>query len=142
MTQPNNNSPGNKLDLAKYRLDTAKENLSEAQVLLKSELYKGANDRAYYSIFHSINAVLAIEEVGFKRHKDALAHFNKSYIKNDIFPKDIGRRISKTRQIRDASDYHDFYITSKTEAEKCISTASELITLVEKYIEEKIQKEK
>lgn len=134
MTQPNDNHNGNKIDLAKYRLDTAKENLEAAQLLLKSEFYKDVNDRAYYSIFHSINAVLAIEEVGFKRHKDVLAHFNKNYIKNEIFPKEIDRRISKTRQIREACDYHDFYVTSKTEAEECISTASELIPLVEDYI--------
>lgn len=135
MMQHNDNSIGNKIDLAVYRIDTAKENLAAAQALLELEFYKDANDRAYYSVFHSINALLAIEEVGFKRHKDVLAHFNKNYIKDGIFPKEIGRKISKARQIREASDYHDFYITSKTEAEKCISTAAELIPLVEKYIE-------
>lgn len=134
MTQPNGNNSGNKTDLAKYRLDTAKENLASAEVLLKQKFYKDANDRAYYSVFHSINAVLALEGIGFKRHRHVLAHFNKNYIKNEIFPKELGRKISKTRRIREASDYHDFYVTSITEAEECIATASELIPLVEEYI--------
>ena len=42
-----------------------------------SEQYRAANNRAYYSIFHSICAVLAKEGIAFKRHKDTIGYFNK-----------------------------------------------------------------
>lgn len=137
MTQPNDNM-GNKFVLAKYRLDSAKETLSAAQVLFDSNFFKDANNRAYYAVFHAIDAVLAIEGIGFKRHKSVLAHFNKNYVKNEIFPKSIGHRISEVGEIREASDYHDFYLASKAEAEECIATAAELIPLVEDYISKQI----
>lgn len=73
MTQLNDNM-GNKFNLAKYRLDSAKETLSAAQVLFDSNFFKDANNRAYYAVFHAIDAVLAIEGIGFKRHKSVLAH--------------------------------------------------------------------
>ena len=38
-------------ELAKHRLEQAKENLEEAEILYNVKKYKGANNRAYYSIF-------------------------------------------------------------------------------------------
>ena len=40
--------------LAKYRLDQAKENLEEAEALFNINKFKGASNRAYYSIFHTL----------------------------------------------------------------------------------------
>ena len=38
------------------------------------------NKEAYYSIFHAINAVHAVSGKAYKRHKDAVANFNKDYL--------------------------------------------------------------
>lgn len=54
---------------AKYRLERAKQDLSDAEFSYKHKRYLNANNRAYYSIFHAIKAVLALERVDFKRHK-------------------------------------------------------------------------
>lgn len=50
---------------AKYRLDRAKEDLADAELCYKNRRYLTANNRAYYSIFHAIRAVLALERVDF-----------------------------------------------------------------------------
>lgn len=47
---------GTEKDLVLYRLQTARSNLKSAKILLAAEEYKGANNRAYYAIFHAINA--------------------------------------------------------------------------------------
>ena len=47
--------------------------------------------------------------------------------------KEIGRGIAKAAKARHASDYNEFYIASREEAENQIKTAKELIELVEKY---------
>lgn len=51
---------GTKKDLVLYRLQTARSDLKSAKILLAAEEYKGANNRAYYAIFHAINAVHAV----------------------------------------------------------------------------------
>ena len=76
-------------DFAQYRLERAKQDLSDAEFNYKHKRYLNANNRAYYAIFHAIKAVLAIERVDFKRHKDVLAYFNQYYIKTEIFPRMI-----------------------------------------------------
>lgn len=127
---------GTKNDLACYRLETAKSDLRSAKLLLEAEEYRGANNRAYYAIYHAISAVHALAGKAYKRHKDALSNFNKDYIHSEVFPRTYGRRIADAEEIRHASDYDDFYVATKSEVEKQINTAMELTELVEKYCEE------
>ena len=68
------------LELAEYRLDIAREDLQVAIENMSANHLRAANNRAYYSIYHAITAVLALEQTAFKRHKDTLAYFNKKYI--------------------------------------------------------------
>ena len=133
MKQPND--IGNNKDLALYRVDIAKDDLRSAKILLDADEYRGANNRAYYSIFHAINAIHALSGKSYKKHKDAIANFNKEYVKTEIFPRKIGRSIAEAEEIRHASDYDDFYIANKDEAKDLIGTAEKLIELIEKYIE-------
>ena len=132
MEQHNNDDM--KKELAQDRMETAKDDLRAAKILLDAGEYKAANNRAYYAIFHAINAVHAIAGNGYKRHKDAIANFNKEYVKTEIFPREIGRRIAEAEEIRHASDYDDFYIATKEEAKNQIATAECFGKLVEKYI--------
>ena len=137
MKQPND--IGNNKDLALYRVDIAKDDLRSAKILLDADEYRGANNKAYYSIFHAINAIHALSGKSYKKHKDAIANFNKEYVKTEIFPRKIGRSIAEAEEIRHASDYDDFYIANKDETKDLIDTAEKLIELIEKYID-KIEK--
>ncbi len=126
-------------DLVLYRIKTAKGDLKAARILLAAEEYKGANNRAYYAIFHAISAIHALDGNAFKRHKDAIANFNRDYIKTEIFPRDLGRKIGEAEEIRHASDYDDFYIASREESERQVVVADEFIQQVEKYCMEQIE---
>lgn len=84
--------------------------------------------------------MLATEGTDFKRHKDVIAYFNKNYINTEVFPKQIGRKISQAQRIREDSDYDDEYVPSYEKTQQQIETARELIKLVEKYINSKIEK--
>lgn len=114
MEQPKDDV-GTQKDLCLYRIQAAKENLKSARILLDADEYKGANNRAYYAIFNAINAVHALDGNAFKRHKNAIGNFNKDYVKTEIFPRELGRKISEAAEIRHASDYDDFYIASREE---------------------------
>lgn len=130
---------GTRKDLCLYRIQTAKDNLKAARILFEAKEYKGANNRAYYAIFQALNAVHALDGNAYKRHKDAIANFNKTYVKNDIFPREIGRKIGEAEEIRHASDYDDFYVASVEETERQISAADEFICLVEAYCKNHIE---
>ena len=75
-----------------------------------------------------------MERIDFKRHKDVLAYFNKNYVKTEIFPRKIGRKIVLASKVREDSDYDDEYEPSLETTSLQIQTAKELIELVEKYL--------
>ena len=125
-------------DIAKYKIECAKDELDTAKIVLEAQKYKAANNRVYYACFHAITEVLALEPIAFKKHKDTLAYFNKNYVRTEIFPREIGRKISKLEIIRHKSDYDDFYLASKEEAVEQVTTAETLIDMIEKYVAQKI----
>ena len=95
MKQPDSLDVGTKMDVVRHRLNVAREDLDTANLTFEAGQYRAANNRAYYSIFHTICAVLAKEGVAFKRHKDTLSYFNKNYVQPEIFPRELGRKIVK-----------------------------------------------
>lgn len=115
---------------SKYRLDRAKQEYQVANLLYRENQLLAANNRAYYSIFYAIKAVLAIEKKDFKRHKDVIAYFNKEYVSTEIFPKRVGRKISQAKAIREDSDYDEEYEPSSETTVLQIETAKELIEVV------------
>ncbi|MFV0363605.1 MAG: HEPN domain-containing protein [Suipraeoptans sp.] len=117
-------------DLAIYKLDRAREETDTSELLLENDRYKAANNRAYFAI----TAVLSMEPVAFKRHRDTIAYFNKNYVNEGKFPKSIEKSVAKAAKVRHASDYDEFYIASREEAILQIQVAKELINLVDNFI--------
>ena len=139
MKQPE--EKGTQRDLVIYRIETSKSDIKAAEILLNAREFRGANNRAYYGIYHAVSAIHALDGNAYKRHKDALANFNKNYVKTEIFPRKLGKRIVESEEIRHASDYDDFYIATREEAEEQIQTAKELVKLVEEYVRQRWDQE-
>ena len=129
--------PDRQKELSDYRLQQSEESLTVAKTCISNEFYKDAINRSYYSVFYAIKAVLALGTVDFKRHKDVVAHFNKEYVATEKFPRELGRKIGSLKQIREESDYDDFYIASKEEAEDQIKTAELVLQSVKAYLKVK-----
>lgn len=129
--------PDRQKELSDYRLQQAEESMTVAKTCIGNEFYKDSINRSYYSVFYAIKAVLALGTVDFKRHKDVVAHFNKEYVATEKFPRELGRKIGNLKQIREESDYDDFYIASKEEAEDQIKTAELVLQNVKEYLKVK-----
>lgn len=136
--QPELDDVGGAKELAQYRLAAAKEDLSAAESNLKDNYYRSANNRAYYAIFRAISACLALEFKSYKQHSQVIGCFNKDFVHTGIFPKEISRKISRAQEVRHASDYDDFYVVSIDDVKEQIDTAKEVVSMVEKYLQEKI----
>lgn len=125
------------IDLSIYRMQNAKDTLNAASVCLEQKLYKDTINRCYYAAFYAVKAVLALEEVDFKRHKDAVAYFNKTYVATEIFSKEIGKKLGRLKQERESSDYDDFYMASASDALEQFETAKMIVAAVESYLSKK-----
>ncbi len=109
--------------------------LNDAEYLFSKGSYKSGNNRAYYSIFYAIRAVLALEGIDYKKHSGVIQHFQRVYVKTGAFDKRYSRIIMEANEIRNASDYDDFYLASKSETEEQICGAREFLTAVKAFLE-------
>lgn len=127
-------------DLSRYRLSLAQETLDTAKMCYEHGKYRDANNRIYYAVFYAIRAVLALEGTDFKRHKDVLAYFNKNYIAKEELPKQLGKRVSKLKIVREESDYNDLYVISEIETKEQIESAEYIYKEISSYLEKRFDK--
>ena len=121
-------------DLVRYRLDSAKERLDSAKILLEAEQYKDSIGRSYYAIFTAVRAVLAKDEVDFSKHAGVISYFQREYIKTGIFEKKFSKYLQEAFQIRNNCDYDDFYIVFKDDAVEQLARAEEFYQVVRQYL--------
>lgn len=120
-----------KEELCKYRFEQAKETIGVAELCLGNGHFKDSINRSYYAAFYAVKAVLALDDIDFKRYKDVIAYFNQHYIATEVYDKEIGRNLSRLQKKRESSDYDDFVIASKEEAEEQLQAAQSIIEAIE-----------
>ena len=121
-------------DYAKYRIERAKEDLEAAHLLFNAGNYRIANNRAYYTIFHAMRAVLVFDNFDSSKYSGVIAEFRRRYIKEGIFPVELSKMIGSAFTIRNASDYDDMFLASKTDTEEQIANAEYVYRLLSEYI--------
>ncbi|WP_022752737.1 HEPN domain-containing protein [Butyrivibrio fibrisolvens] len=121
-------------ELSKYRYETSLENLTDAKIMYDNGRYKNALNRGYYSIFHSIRAVCALDGFDSSKHSGVISYFNQNYVKTEIFPKELSKLIRYASENREKADYLDFFVASKEEAEKQIKRAEKFTDEIGKYL--------
>ena len=126
-------------DYARYRLDRALEDLQSAQKLFTDGHFRAANNRAYYAIFHFIIAALALKRVDSSKHSGVIAEFRRLFIKEGLLPVEISQMIGSAFTIRNASDYDDMFIASKSETKEQIENANYVYGQIKKYIDKQAE---
>lgn len=121
--------------LALYRIQQAEESLDEAQYLLAgSKSTRSVINRAYYSMFYSILALLIFEPYSSSKHTGVLSYFNRHFINSGIIPKDIGRAVNKAFDIRQRGDYREQIALGIQQVEPFLDWADKLIDSVRDYL--------
>lgn len=121
-------------DLSQYRLSNANETFDVANDCFANGHYRDAINRSYYAAFYAAKAVLALDEIDFKRHKDVIAYFNKEFVATEKISREIGKKLARLQQKREKSDYDDFFIASQDEASSQIEAAKDIINAITEYL--------
>ena len=121
-------------DLSNYRLEKAKSTLESAKALLKLGQYPDAVSSSYFCVFHSMRAVLALENVDFKKHSSVISYFREHYIKTKKLETKLSDIIKVLFTIRSESDYVDFFVISKNEVEQQVESAKYFLEQIQKFI--------
>lgn len=123
-----------KKELMNYRLNMARERIHSAKILLEDGSYKDSIGRSYYAMFTAVRALLAVDGQDFSKHAGVIAYFQKEYIKTGKFDRKFSKYISQAFQIRNNTDYADFFLVSSKDAIEQYQRAKEFLQVVENYL--------
>lgn len=121
-------------DLARYRIKRAWEMLEAAEENLKIEQYKTALNRSYYAVFHAMRAANILRGFDSSKHSGVIAFFTKEFLKTEYMDRKLSLIIKSSSLLREKSDYDDFFIASRTEAEKQVENAGLFVAEVDRFI--------
>ena len=121
-------------DLARYRMEKAKEDLETARHNYKDGSYRASVNRSYYAIFHALRAVTALDGFDSSKHSGIIAYINQHYVKAGVFDRSFSKLIDSAFRLREKADYEDFYVVAIEDAKQQIEKAEEIISIIENYL--------
>ena len=124
------------VELAKYRLKQAEESINEAIFLLSGkQSTRSIINRVYYAMFYAVLALIVFGPFSSSKHSGVLSYFNKRFIKEGVFPEELGRSINKAYELRQESDYREYAELGYEEVEFFIEQAKTFLKTVKEFLE-------
>ena len=123
-----------RIALAKYRLGKALNCIEVSKLNLDNGFMPDSVNRSYYAIFYAARAVMAIDGVDRKKHSGVISYFQENYIKTGIFDKELSNIIQDAFNMRQISDYQDFFIIGHGDAVEQLKNARKFCDEIKKYI--------
>lgn len=120
-------------DYSAESLQLAREMLRDAKLLLEEGSLRSAVDRAYYSMFHAVRALLYRLDLSIPRTHAALRNlFGRHFLTTGKLPKELGRWLGEAFRLRQQSDYEIRAPLAEDRVRKTIEHAEAFVEAVEK----------
>jgi len=109
--------------------------LESSQSSFEENFFEASVNRAYYSMFHSVQALLFASKSFAKTHSGAHSKFREFFIKTGIFDKELSISLQRSFEKRQFSDYDYDEVLSEDAAES-INDARQLLNATILYLKE------
>ena len=120
------------IDLAKYRLEKAKNTLSYAKSYINDTTLDSTVNRIYYAMFYAVNALLITKGLYSSKHSGVRAIFNREIVNKGLIEKQWGEFFADMFDRRQKGDYKDFVEFEKQEVEEWLKKSEEFINIIDK----------
>lgn len=126
-------------ELARYRLQKAKNTLADANLFFSKATSETIVNRIYYALFYSVNALLITEGKYSSKHSGVRSIFNRDFVKSGIVNIELGKFYSEMFDSRQEGDYRDFVEFRKNDIERYLKKAEEFISMIETIIIDRLK---
>lgn len=120
--------------LISYRLDEARETVSDVQLLIDNDRLRAAVNRIYYGMFYSLLALGLAYQFETSKHQQLLGWFNKNFIHEGLIDPKFGKIINKTSNRRTQGDYESYVEFDKEVILEMFDEMKEFITEIERFL--------
>lgn len=119
--------------LCRYRLEQAKEALSEADLLQNAGHFRGAINRAYYAMFYAIQVLVVQNKVKVSKHSGVISYFDREFVKPGIIDKEFSKWLHRLFDLRQDADYGDMFETSEDQCRQAVEQARQFVHCIQNY---------
>lgn len=125
---------GKPQELAKGFLDSARERLRSAALLLDGDLYRDSVSRAYYAFLDAADGALAARSITPKFHAGTISLFGLHFIKANLVDEKYSAWFKKIYKARLEADYRRDRVFTEEEAREALEQATEFVETVGKLL--------
>ncbi|MBU4502999.1 MAG: HEPN domain-containing protein [Nanoarchaeota archaeon] len=119
------------IELARYRLEKAKNTLTDAKKYFSDATLESTVNRIYYAMFYAVNALLITKGLASAKHSGVRAIFNKEFVNKGLVERDMGKFYAEMFDRRQKGDYKDFVRFEREDVEVWLKKAEEFINKIE-----------
>jgi len=121
-------------DIVLYRLENAKNTLSEILSHIENGFYNTAVNRMYYACYYAVSALLVANGIQVKSHEGVRQQLGLHFVLTGKISKEQGQFYSMLFSKRTAGDYEDFLTHNKETADALYPRCVEFILQVESVV--------
>ncbi|MBI5446722.1 MAG: HEPN domain-containing protein [Deltaproteobacteria bacterium] len=122
-------------ELARYRMDQAREAARAARALIEGSLFRDSVNRSYYAMFYAVLALLATRALGTSKHSAAISLFDREFVKDGLVSRELSRWLHTALDKRLKADYaEEPVLVTAEEAERLADEAGRFIAAVADYL--------
>ena len=120
--------------LVAYRMEQSDEYLAAAQILLDKEMIRPSVNRSYYAMFYAVLALLAVKKMETSKHSGAISLFDREFVKQGVFKKDLSRWLHDAFDLRQLSDYAAQSSITSNDAQRALDHAGKFVKKVKEIL--------
>jgi uncharacterized protein (UPF0332 family) len=117
------------------QLQLADEALDDAEFLLRDGRLKSAANRAYYAMFHSVQA--ALSSLGLrnpKTHSGTINLFSRHWVRSGKIDREFGGNLQDALDLRQQSDYNVYAVVGEQVISETVDQAKAFVAEVKRLI--------
>jgi uncharacterized protein (UPF0332 family) len=121
-------------DYINYRLQRAKDTISETKILIENKLWNTAANRMYYACFYAVGALLVKNGVLTSSHSGSRQKFGQLFIHTGLISRELGKHYSELFEKRQKGDYNDFFDIDEETVLRLYQPSVDFINAVEQQL--------
>ncbi len=124
------------IDLAKYRIQRALENRTDAILLLKSDRVIDSVNRLYRANYYAVKSLLATKMKDSTKQRRVLHIFQEHFVQSGEVPAEYSQIVDRSYRNRDEGERRDHSTISHQEAQSMVDESEKFICYVRSYLQQ------
>lgn len=120
--------------LVVYRMERAREALSEAGLLFEAGHLNAYVNRLYYACFYAVSALLVIRGISTSKHGHLRSLLHRDFVKTGSIPTELGKHFDRLFSNRQEGDYADFVVFKADEVRPWLGETTAFVDYIDGLI--------